>query len=86
MVHATFQRYGTAVSRYGKRGRFREFGMWFLDGEEYYNPPGARYLTYHSDVRRAVEQVAEERFGGAMPILYKHIVAVSYQLAQFRCG
>ena len=72
--------------RLGKRGRFREFGMWFLDGEEYYNPPGARYLTYQHDVRRAVQRVAEERFGGAMPILYKHMVAMSYQLAVFRCG
>ena len=28
VVHATFQRFSTGVSRYGERGRFRQFGMW----------------------------------------------------------
>ena len=61
--------------------------MWFLDGPEYFSPPGQppRYLTYGNDVRQHVERLAEERHGGAMPLLYKQIVALSYQLAQFRC-
>lgn len=59
--------------------------MWFLDGPEYYNPPGARYLTYTHDVRSVVEEVAaSNRFNGAMPVLYKHLVAASYQLAAYR--
>lgn len=58
--------------------------MWFLDGPEYYDPPGARYLTYTNGVLQFVERLAAERFGGAMPLLYKHWVAVGYQLAQFR--
>ena len=60
--------------------------MWFLDGEEYYDPPGARYLTYDNDVRQFVDSIAAERHGGAMPLFYKHMVALSYQLGQFRCG
>ena len=63
--------------------------MWFLDGPEYYAPPGQqppRYLTYQNDVRQYVERVAEERHGGVMPALYKQIVALSYQLSQFRCA
>jgi hypothetical protein len=62
--------------------------MWFLDGPEYFSPPGRppRYLTYQNDVRQYVERLAEERHGGAMPVLYKQIVALSYQLAQFRCA
>lgn len=59
--------------------------MWFLDGPEYYAPPGAHYLTYDNDVRRVVEQVAAQRYpGGAMPVFYKHLVSASYQLALFR--
>jgi hypothetical protein len=60
--------------------------MWFLDGPEYYDPPGARYLTYTHDVRRVVEELAVERFGGAMAPLYKQYVAVNYQIALFRCS
>jgi hypothetical protein len=61
--------------------------MWFLDGPEHFSPPGQppRYLTYQNDVRQYVEKVAQELHGGAMPVLYKQIVALSYQLAQFRC-
>ncbi|EFN57248.1 expressed protein [Chlorella variabilis] len=87
VVHATFQRYGTSINRYAKRARFRhdaEFGMWFLDGPEYYAPPGARYLAYSNDVRRFIGRLAAERFKGAMPVLYKQMAAMSYQLAQFR--
>ncbi len=61
--------------------------MWFLDGPEYYSSPGTRYLTYANDVRRVVaEVVAGPRFKGVMPVLHRHLVAVAYQLAQFRCG
>ena len=68
--------------------RCRQFGMWFMDGPKYFSPPGQppRYLTYQNDVRQYVERLAEERHGGAMPVLYKQIVALSYQLAQFRCA
>lgn len=60
--------------------------MWFLDPPEYWDPPGGgRYLAYANDVRGVVAAVERERFGGAMPVLYKHMVAVSYQLAIFRC-
>lgn len=59
--------------------------MWLLDGPEYYDPPGARYLTYDNDVRQYIDRLAVQRHpGGAMPVFYKQIVAVSYQLAQFR--
>ena len=58
--------------------------MWFLDGPEYYAPPGARYLAYSNDVRRFIGRLAAERFEGAMPVLYKQMAAMSYQLAQFR--
>ena len=62
-------------------------GMWFLDGPKYYSPPGQqpRYLTYQNDVRQYVDKVAQERHGGVLPLLYKHMVATSYQLALFRC-
>lgn len=60
--------------------------MWLLDPPEYYDPPGGRrYLTYTNEVRGVVAGVEAERFGGAMPVLYKHMVAVSYQMAIFRC-
>ncbi|KAI7836257.1 hypothetical protein COHA_009847 [Chlorella ohadii] len=87
VVHATFQRFPNRMQAVGKRGRFREFGLWYLDQEspDYYAAPGARYLTYDNDVRRVVEQVAAQRYqGGAMPVLYKHMVAMAYQIAQFR--
>jgi hypothetical protein len=62
--------------------------MWFLDGPEYYSPPGQppRYLAYQNDVRRVVDSVAAQRHGGVLPLLYKHMVATSYQLALFRCA
>ena len=63
----------------------RELGLWFADGPEYYARPGARYLTYRNDVLRFVADVAEARFGGAMPLFYKHMVGMAYQLALFRC-
>ncbi|KAL4447981.1 hypothetical protein ABPG75_005200 [Micractinium tetrahymenae] len=85
VVHATFQRFPTSLHRQGKRARFREMGMWFLDPPEYFDPPGGgRYLTYTNGVRDVVAAVERERHGGAMPVLYKHMVAVSYQLAIFR--
>ncbi|KAI3434762.1 hypothetical protein D9Q98_002822 [Chlorella vulgaris] len=85
VVHATFQRYPVSQHQVGKRARFREMDMWFLDGTEYYDPPGARYLTYTHDVRSAVEEAAASpRFNGLMPALYKHLVAASYQLAAYR--
>lgn len=35
----------------------------------------------------AAPQVAAQRYkDGAMPILYKHMIAVGYQIAQFRWG
>lgn len=59
--------------------------MWHLDPPEYFDPPGGgRYVTYSNDVRGMIAAVERERFGGAMPVLYKHMVAVSYQLAIFR--
>jgi hypothetical protein len=63
-------------------------GIWFLDGPEYYSPPGQqpRYLAYQNDVRRVVDSVAAQRHGGVLPLLYKHMVATSYQLALFRCA
>ncbi|KAL4446836.1 hypothetical protein ABPG77_008080 [Micractinium sp. CCAP 211/92] len=84
VVHATFQRYSTDLSRYGKRGRFRQFGLWLLDGPEYHSPPGARYLTYQNDVRQYIEHLVATRHGGILPLLQRHIIAMSYQLAQFR--
>ncbi|KAL4434049.1 hypothetical protein ABPG75_000490 [Micractinium tetrahymenae] len=84
VVHATFQRYSTGLSRYGKRGRFRQFGMWLLDGPEYFSPPGARYLTYQNNVRQYIHNLTAARFGGVLPLLHKHIIAMSFQLAQFR--
>jgi len=44
----------------------------------------AKYLTYDNDVRRVVAHLTAERFNGLLPPLYKHMIAVSYQLAQFR--
>lgn len=35
----------------------------------------------------AAAQVAAQRYkNGAMPVLYKHMIAVGYQIAQFRWG
>ena len=65
----------------------RETGLWLLDGPDYYGaaPGTTRFLTYDNDVRREVERAAAARFpGGAMPVLYRHMVAVAYQLALFR--
>ena len=58
--------------------------MWFLDGPEYYAPPGARYLSYDNDVRVVDEVAASPRFKGIMPVLHRHLVGTAYQLAQFR--
>jgi hypothetical protein len=84
-VHATFQRFATQLHRAGKRGRFREFGMWFLDPPEYYDPRGGgRYLAYDNTVRPAIASLALSQFPDGLPLMYKHLAAVSYQLAAFR--
>ncbi len=85
VVHATFQRYPVAMHQSGKRARFREFGMWFVDGPDYYAAPQARYLTYINDARLVVEEViAGPPYNGTMPVLHRHLVGAAYQLAQFR--
>lgn len=58
--------------------------MWLVDGAEYYSPPGARYLTYSNDVRQYIADLTATRYDGILPLLHRHIIAMSYQLAQFR--
>lgn len=60
--------------------------MWLLDGAEYFSPLGARYLTYQNDVRQYVADLVPTRHGGVLPLLHRHMIAMSYQLAQFRWG
>ncbi|PRW57844.1 glycosyltransferase family 77 [Chlorella sorokiniana] len=85
VVHATFQRYPTDYSLYGKRGRFREFGMWLVDGQEYFAPPGVKWLTYQNTVLQYVEALSKQLYPETgMPLFYRQIVGMSYQLALFR--
>lgn len=85
VVHATFQRYPTDYSLYSKRGRFREFGMWLTDGQEYYAPPGAKWLTYQNSVRQYIDALSQQLYPeSGMPLFYRQIVGMSYQLALFR--
>lgn len=40
--------------------RCREFGMWLVDGSEYYAPPGAKWLTYQNTVRQYVDALSKQ--------------------------
>lgn len=87
-IHATFQRGGVA----GKRARFREFGHWLVDPPPYYGaPPAANggppqlFLTYDNGVHAFVAAQAAARYpGGAMPLLERQWLGMSYQIAAFR--
>jgi hypothetical protein len=96
VIHLTWQRW----SRAGKVSRLRAAGLWHMGPPTYYDAglhngtatfrdSGAedhvRFLTYENGVKAFVERVAVQRYeGGAMPRLYKHWLAMSYQLAAFR--
>lgn len=46
----------------------REYGLWFVDSERYFAPPGARWLTYNNTARQYVDALsaqASERARGA---------------------
>jgi hypothetical protein len=80
MVHATFQPYGGL----GKRNRFREFGLWTLDPESYYQ---GRFLTYDNGVRREVEALAAAHAAagrGRMADFHRHLLAMAWQLGALR--
>ena len=79
VVHATFQRFSFNYQPSGKRGRFREFGLWLLDPPGYYR---GRFLSYDNNVLEFVHSVVKQH-GGLMPVFYKHWLAVSYQYALF---
>lgn len=80
VAHTTFQRLTYNFQPSGKRARFREFGMWLLDGPDYY---AGRFLAYDNDVLQFVGRMTARSRGGVMPPLYKHWLAVSYQQALF---
>ena len=77
VVHCTFQRHHTA----GKRARLREAGLWLVDPPEYFS--GEWFMTYQNDVAEYVDALAAKA-SSKMPPLFKHLHAMSYQLAAMR--
>lgn len=85
VIHMTYQRWWSD----GKRARLREFGLWHIDPPAYCGAgPGAplKLLTYENGVAEFVEDVAKQRYPGAveMPLFYKMWLAMTYQIAAFR--
>eukprot|EP00958_Prasinococcus_capsulatus_P001137 scaffold104_cov375-Prasinococcus_capsulatus_cf.AAC.16 len=83
VVHATFQFSGTE----GKRHRFREAGLWHVDSDDYYDPPGG-FLTYVPDIPSLppgeMKWASKDKTQALRAVTAYHFDLVNPQLKQFR--